>query len=358
MITILDYILLNSDKIFDRMPFNEIDSSILCLISYLPWDGIIEKPMLLFEAINEYQKTPHKDYTNIDRIINDNKLIELVKNSKRYKNIKVSDYVNKIDELEEKQFSALLFELEEDYYIAYRGTDDTIIGWKEDFNMSFISPIPSQQEASRYFINIANKYQGMFYLGGHSKGGNLAVFAASTVHPTLEDRIIRVYNYDGPGFPIDFFQQSNYFNVNRLVRTMVPQSSVIGMLLNHDEYNVVYSKQIGLLQHDLYFWIIRDNQFVKLEQVSNSSKFITKTVCDLLSTLSVDERKQLIDTIYHIITVTGVKTVNELNMAWISSAQNLLLFGNLDENVKKVILEIILSLFRISKYNLLSFIQN
>lgn len=157
--------------------------------------------------------------------------------------MQITNYINKIDSESEKQFSAITILMPDDtIYISFRGTDNTLIGWKEDFNMTFQTKVPSQLDAVQYVKQIAKKYKNLIRIGGHSKGGNLAVYAASFCSKTIQERIINVYNNDGPGFHEDVINNIEYKKMLPKVHTYVPQSSIIGRLLYHEEnYTVVQS---------------------------------------------------------------------------------------------------------------------
>lgn len=178
-------------------PFNEVDNLILSRISYFPFDNIVgEKEISLNQAYNIYKNSKDKG-----RILEkeDNLLFPKLANSERFGNIKLSHYINNLDSQQEKQFSAITFNLPDNtIYVSFRGTDDTIVGWKEDLNMSFSLQVPAQLEATKYLENISPKFTQKIRVGGHSKGGNLAIFAASFANKKVQNKIINVYNNDGP----------------------------------------------------------------------------------------------------------------------------------------------------------------
>ena len=169
-------------------------------------------------------------------------------NSRRFNSMKLFAYVNKIDEKTQTQFSAITIKINEnELYISFRGTDNTLIGWKEDFNMGFVFPVPAQELAVDYIEKIASRHSENMLVGGHSKGGNLAVYSAAFCSEAVQNRIEIVYNFDGPGFDEKVLQKDGYKRICNKVNTFVPQSSVVGMLLNHEErYIIVHSTQLGL----------------------------------------------------------------------------------------------------------------
>lgn len=181
-----------------KVEFNEIDNLILSRLSYFPFDGILSKKeeITLKEA---YERTKILGTTGRTLQAEDIDLYPILANSKRFGKVKITEFINKIELVEEEQFSAITVLLpDKTIYVSYRGTDNTIIGWKEDFNMSFSELVASQTDAVNYLNDIAKKYPNEIRVGGHSKGGNLAVYAAAFCKEEIKKRIIKVYNNDGP----------------------------------------------------------------------------------------------------------------------------------------------------------------
>ncbi len=210
------------------------------------------------------------------------------------------------------QFAAMSFLPGDDMrVIAYRGTDDSIAGWKEDCCLAFSEAVPAQVMAEEYLENTDDSRE--IVLCGHSKGGNLAMFAAlKGSGPRLEE-IRRVYNFDGPGFCFKLENDYRYEKVRQRIVTIVPESSIVGMLLNHEEdYLIVESQMAGILQHDAMFWKVMGNHFVYADQRNPSSVFVDNTLREWISGATFDERKEFVDAIFSIIESTGAKELNEL----------------------------------------------
>lgn len=212
------------------------------------------------------------------------------------------------------QFAAVTFDLPDGtHYVAFRGTDSTIVGWREDFNMAFESPVPAQSAAVKYLTEAAALTSGPLILGGHSKGGNLAVYAAAHADPMLQSRIRTVYSFDGPGLDDATMASEGYANIARRIRSFVPQQSVVGLLLTyHPEYTVVKSDGIGLLQHDSFTWQVLGTDFIAVTELDVGSQLVDHTVHEWLSKVTPDKRKIFIDTIFDILEATGANTVKEL----------------------------------------------
>lgn len=356
MANIFDYIKWRGDISIDKVDFNEIDNLILARLAYFPFDRILNPQEKITIAIAYERFLENNDYSKILQKEDIDLFPELAK-SKRFKNLCLTNYINKIELEQEKQFSAITIELpDKTIYVGYKGTDNTIVGWKEDFNMSFRDFVPAQADAKDYLEEIAKQYKGKIRIGGHSKGGNLAVFAAAFCMPKIQKRIIEVYNNDGPGFSDNITKSENYKAIIEKVHTYVPQSSVVGRLLNHEEkYTVVKSTQVGIMQHDLYSWQLMRGKFIYLEKVTNGSELVDKTIKDWLKQVSPEQREQFIDILFQILGSTQAKTLSEFNSKGIKNAKVLLTsYKNIDEESKQIINKTISSLFSIVKSNLLS----
>lgn len=336
-----------------KVPFNEVDNLILARLSYFPFDDIVEGnlPITLYAAYQVY-----KLKGTVGRILQkeDIDFFPKLANSKRFGEIKLVNYVNQLDPVEEKQFSAITILLPDDtMYVAYRGTDNTIIGWKEDFNMSFSGLVPAQTDAVSYLENTASKYPYKIRIGGHSKGGNLASYAATFCNQEIKRRIINVYNNDGPGFHENVIKSKEYKEILPLIHTFIPQSSIIGRLLEHKENcTIIKSTQTGILQHDLYSWQVLGDKFVE-DELTNSSEFIDKTITEWLQDISKEERAKFIDTFFEILNSTQSKTITELGMNKFESAKLMIkAYKNVDDDTKKMMLKTLNSLFNIAKGNI------
>ena len=274
MSNIIDYVKWRGDLTLKESEFNEIDSLVLNRFSYFPLDNLIKEneKITIKELSEKFQKTD-KAKLKILWEEDEDLFIEIGK-SKRFGDMQALEYTNKIEPETEEQFSATTIILPDNtIYVSYRGTDNTVIGWKEDLNMSFKSHIASQKDAKEYLENIAKKYPTKkIRTGGHSKGGNLAVYASIFANNKIQKRIINVYNNDGPGFNEDITNTEEYKNMINKVTTYIPQDSVFGMLLNHEEkYKIVQSTAKGLMQHDVYSWQVLGKNFIVLKEITNGT---------------------------------------------------------------------------------------
>ena len=354
MANIFDYIKWRGDLSLSKDKFNEIDNLILARFSYFPFDEIIkENEVVTIKELNE--RFQEKDIDKLPIFWEDDvNLFPAMGQSKRFGEMQVTKYENKISAEQEKQFSAITVIMPDDtIYVSYRGTDNTVIGWKEDLNMTFKSHIPSQIEAVKYLEEVASQYSNKLRVGGHSKGGNLAVYASIFANQEVRNRIINIYNNDGPGFNDEIIKMQEYKEMIEKVNTYIPQDSIFGRLLNHEEkYTVVKSTERGVMQHDLYSWQLLGKQFVYLKEVTNGSKFIDKSIKDWLEQIEIEKREQVIDIIFQIINQTEAETLSDIKTHWFLNAKTLLnSYKHVDAENKRMILETLSALFKIVKDN-------
>ena len=344
MSNVCEYVKWRGDLTLKQSKFNEIDALILTRLSYFPFDQLIQPNE---EAtVEELSKRFEKADKSTMKILweDDNELFPLMGKSERFGKMSVTQYVNKINAEQEKQFSATTVILPDNtIFVTYRGTDATIVGWKEDFNMCFKSHIASQKDAVEYLNMVSKKYKRLIRIGGHSKGGNLAVYAAMFTNSKVKKRIINIYNNDGPGFDDEIIKTKEYKEILPKVHTYIPQSSVIGRLLNHEEkYTVVQSIQKGIMQHDLYSWQLEGKEFICLEKVTNGSEIFDKTLKEWLIDITPEQRGIVIDTAFDILNTTEVEYFSELKKNWFLNIRLMLgRYKNLDDESKKVISEIV-----------------
>lgn len=356
MANVCDYVRWRGDLTLEQSEFNEIDNLILARFSYFPFDKIIRENEIA--TIKELSRRfSNQDVTKLPILWKDDvELFPLMGNSKRFGGMLATKYINKIDAEQEKQFSAITVLMPNDIiYVSYRGTDNTIVGWKEDFNMSFKSHIASQISAKQYLEEIAKEYpSSKIIIGGHSKGGNIAVYAATFASKDVKDRIINVYNNDGPGFCEDVIETAEYQEILSRVHTYIPQSSIIGRLMNHKEkYTIVESVQKGIMQHDLYSWQVLGKEFVTLKKLTNESEFIDKTIKDWLENVEPEKREQVIDAVFEILNTTEAQTMKELKANWFANAKTILgTYKNIDSDTKEMVWQTVNELLKVAKNNI------
>ena len=264
------------------------------------------------------------------------------------------DYVNQIDLESQTQFAAITVALGDGrHFVAFRGTDGTLVGWKEDFNMAFTCPVPAQRLAAHYAASAMLRFPGEFLLGGHSKGGNLAVYSAAKSSGEIQERIVAVHNNDGPGFAWDISETPGHKRIASRIHTILPQTSVVGMLMEHEKrYQVVHSTYDGLYQHDGFSWQVLGTQFVHLDDFSREGKLVDETLSSWADSLNTQQREALADALYSVFTASGAKTLSELTEEKLKSAAAMLkTYKNLDRETRRMVTEAFMLFFKLGTKN-------
>ncbi|MEN8075327.1 Mbeg1-like protein [Clostridioides difficile] len=354
--------------------FNSVDSLILSQISYIILEDLVGdvnsntnsitfKDLLKSEFFSKmFDTIPYGNLTK--------ELLFYLSASPRFRDIRINYHISKTDPISEKQFSATTFILDNmSAYIAFRGTDYTVVGWKEDFNMAFVTPVPSQLEGVEYINKISELIPHDLYIGGHSKGGNLAVYASMNCNYRTSYRIKKIFSHDGPGFREEIIKSDAFNKIKDKINKTLPYSSLIGMLLeNHEDYHVVKSNKFGgLKQHDPFSWEIEDYDFIYLEKISHSSKYTCDTLHKWLKEVDDEKRKLFIDGLFNILSSTKSESFIEISENW---QENIPLIWdslkNMDEEIKSIFIELIKelsglyikNLTHIDKENMSSFKEN
>lgn len=299
---VFDYLKWRGDLTFAQSPFNVVDSLILATICYTKQQSRYEEPtdysVALQEALEHYVSITHP--TNF--FGNVMLLSQEILNTRRFKNLKVFHSVDSFSKEEEKQFSAVTYLLEDGTaFAAFRGTDESIIGWKEDFNMAFTDNIPSHAEATDYINFIAEHLDCPLRLGGHSKGGHLAVWAAATLKEAYRSRLLHIYNHDGPGFSTEFLESEGFAAIRDRVLSFVPESSIVGVLMNYLEYIPIKSDALPILQHDSFTWLIEGKHFLYDIDRTGIGKLMEKYSTALYATSSNPETKKHMDDLFNLL---------------------------------------------------------
>ena len=239
----------------------------------------------------------------------------------RFMNMRVHHYVDIVDAEQSMQFSAYAADMDDgSTFVAFRGTDSTLVGWREDFDMSYESPVPAQTSAVKYLEGIAERRPGKLRISGHSKGGNLAAYAAAHASPEVQARIDSVYSFDGPGLDDDTMASEGYANILPVLHSVIPQASVVGLLMNyHANYTVVKSLAISLWQHDAFKWQVLGTDFVPGER-TGASVVMDETLHEWLKACTPAERKEFVEALFDVLDSTDANTLAELSGEKIKSA--------------------------------------
>ena len=295
-------------------PFTDVDSLLLSQFSYMNLSAF-EDELKCENKIEIRELLKAERFEKLMFHVRDTKsnmrLLYAMASSPRWRNIKIGNFVEKLCDQSEEQFAAITVYLDDDHACAvFRGTDATLVGWKEDFNMAFLPVIPSQADAADYVTKLGKSFPGKLLLMGHSKGGNLAAYAGMFCDPEIQKRIERVYPLDSPGFIGNTLESEEYERIQSRVHKVIPKGSLIGMLLeNHGAYSVVESNQMGIMQHDPFSWQVTDGAFNTLEEISSGAKYMNKTLNSWIAGMSIDERIRLVDVLYGLLTAGNIENV-------------------------------------------------
>lgn len=358
MASLFDYLDWRGDLTLEEAEFNEVDSLILAWLSYAALDGIVPAEcsetdtITIEEAANRFLKT-HDAEKILREVVSFTKtsvlLLQRLAGSPRFRNLRLTGFVNQIDYKKETQFCAMTVLLQKGRYaVVFRGTDEYLISWKEDLNMSFLPVVPSQNMALSYLENAAERIRGKLYVCGHSKGGNLAVYAGVRASYRTRRKILGIYNHDGPGF-YDLNGLGEAFEeMLPRIHSFVPETAVVGMLLEQvGEHVVVKSNVKGLSQHDAMSWEVLGTHFVTVQSVSDTSRVVNDILKSWLREISNEERAVFVDTLYKILETTQARSIDDLN-AEKGRIANVVLkeINGLDKDTRTMLGKVLSALFR------------
>ena len=308
----IDYTKYYGEKSFEEVPFNDIDALILAELSYLNFSDVSDELPNTIENISKsyfYVVTKEKIKSKKNVYKYAHNLFGYVKTSPRFKDIEMINYSRIVDS--KKQFGAITFKCKDWIYISYEGTNEYMSGWREDFDLSNIFPVPSQKLAAEYLIGEAKKHNKI-YVGGHSKGGNLAVAAAMQADEKVREKIITVYDFDGPGVREKEFNSDQFQTLIPKIKKFTPEVSVIGMILySTPNYTFVKSDYKGILQHHAMSWQCFGSYFIPAKQSKSSIKF-NKSIKDFLKDNTEEELRNFVKAIFEVLQksdITSTETV-------------------------------------------------
>lgn len=322
MANILDYLSWRGDLTLAQSPFNEVDNLILAELSFVNFTGIVPGPgegegVPLHTAAEAFFRSHEGGDMGMGVLVPDEipALLRKMAECPRFREMRVNCFRDHLDVRKAEQFAAVTVELGGgSIYLSFRGTDDTIAGWKEDFLLGCQPEVPAQKKAVAYVKAVAAQYpRRKLMLGGHSKGGNLAVYGGIFVPLAIQRRISAVWSNDGPGFYGAVLETPQHARLEGRIHSIVPKSSVVGMLLEHEEsYTVVDSDQVGLWQHDGFSWQVLGTGFVTLRQVSRQGRRNDLALKEWVRRLPVDQREKFVDGLFEVLTASGATTLTDL----------------------------------------------
>lgn len=315
--SLFEYISWRGDISLANVPATPVDTLIFSLLSYVDFTGIVpqntEDPVRLGDAIEQWLAAPHVEKTAFER--NHTLLMRAVKDTVRFGELPVTAARKIHDRSAGIQFGALTFLLPgQTVFIAFEGTDDSLVGWKEDLRMSYECPVPGHLKAAEYTFEIANAFPlRRLLLGGHSKGGNLALYAAVKGDRSYRHRIAALYNHDGPGFCDDTVSTPAYLEMRDRIVTYLPAASIVAVLLEHDNnYKIVKSSNKGILQHDGYSWEVQGGSFVLSEERSPLGKKTEAVIARFLRETTPEHKRQFVETLFQLLEASEEDSVTGL----------------------------------------------
>lgn len=313
MDNLLTYLKFRGDVSFKSFKFCELDGMLLSVIAGLDYDGLFEKREHISVLSNAYFEKNNKDYKD-ERLSDKEEVLKLIGTQKRFKNLYVEDYVKIIDKEKEMTFYAMTFSLSKfDYYVVFRGTDGSLLSWKENFSTLYLSPSNGQYEAVSYLAKQMKRPFSRFTVIGHSKGGNLAVYAAMQVFEKYQKRIVKVYSFDAPGYIEDISEKLSFLRIKDRIEAIVPESCVIGnLMLPPYEKRVVKSHGNGVYQHDLFNWEAGPSGLLMAESTNEFSAELSKKINDWVVSISVDDRERVVNELFDMFEKNGINHITDL----------------------------------------------
>ena len=358
MANLLDYLDWRGDLTLAQDPFNEVDNLILAELSFVDFRGIVPEPgkdagIPLHQAAEAFfARIPDGQSVDmgvlVPAAIPD--MLQKMAASRRFGDMRLHGFVDRLDVGKGEQFAALTIETGDGMlYLSFRGTDDTLAGWKEDLELACMPEVPAQKRAVEYTRAIAKQIpRKKLRLGGHSKGGNLAVYAGVFCPENVQRRIAAIWSNDGPGFHTDLLELPEHRRIANRIHSIVPKSSVVGMLLEHEEdYTVVDSNQLGFMQHDGFSWQVMGSQFVTLRQVTRQAHLADQELRQWVQNLTVEQRAIFVDALFHVLSASGAVTLTDLKTDSLKAVGVMIkAMKDLDKETRDGLLEFVSILFK------------
>ena len=319
MANAIDYLDWRGDVPLSLDGFNEVDGYIISKLTSLDFTGIVPADGCLpfYDALGEYFKRFGEEDRRLGVLLAPGTVTMAKKLlvSKRFAGLLISDYINHVDDANAEQFCALTAALNDGtHFVAFRGTDDTIAAWREDFNMSAHDAVPAQVDAASYLKRAGWRFDGVLRVGGHSKGGNLSVYAAMSASAELQERIADVFNYDGPGFRESVRGEPGYERIRPKIRSFLPQHSMVGVLLVNDSpYEIVESSETGASAHNGFTWQVLGTKFLRCDKFSLRTRVYREAMRSWAAKLDLQQRQDLINAVFDALESTGARTLTDLS---------------------------------------------
>lgn len=355
MKNMLDYIKEFGHVSFEERAFSEIDALVLTELEYLPLEKVVPSDengenFVTVKEIAEYMQEHKQELFDENPMMiteERHEVSQVIVDAPRFQSLKFFGVVSVWDKDTTKQFAAVTVEVEPSVrLVIYRGTDDTLIGWKEDFLMTYSPLVAAQTDAKEYLAKQASLWDGDLMISGHSKGGNLAIYAAATQVEDVQLRIVDIFCFDSPGLYRSVLETKGYQNIVPLAMRYIPQDSLVGLMLESEvPYVIVKSNATGAMQHSAMTWEIEDGQFIKMEKLTKNSQLNDQTFKKWTESVSDEELELFWNVFFELLFSVGIDTVNDLYGEFMHYVQEFLkAAGNMDEEKRELLTRIALLL--------------
>ena len=355
MKNMLDYIKEFGHVSFEERAFSEIDALVLTELEYLPLEKVVPSDengenFVTVKEIAEYMQEHKQELFDENPMMitqERHEVSQVIADAPRFQSLKFFGVVSVWDKDTTKQFAAITVEVEPSVrLVVFRGTDDTLIGWKEDFLMTYSPLVAAQTDAKEYLAKQASLWDGDLMISGHSKGGNLAIYAAATQVEDVQLRIVDIFCFDSPGLYRSVLETKGYQNIVPLAMRYIPQDSLVGLMLESEvPYVIVKSNATGAMQHSAMTWEIEDGQFIKMEKLTKNSQLNDQTFKKWTESVSDEELELFWNVFFELLFSVGIDTVNDLYGQFMHYVQEFLkAAGNMDEEKRELLTRIALLL--------------
>lgn len=355
MKNMLDYIKEFGHVSFEERAFSEIDALVLTELEYLPLENVVPSDengenFVTVKEIAEYMQEHKQELFDENPMMitqERHEVSQVIADAPRFQSLKFFGVVSVWDKDTTKQFAAVTVEVEPSVrLVVFRGTDETLIGWKEDFLMTYSPLVAAQTDAKEYLAKQASLFDGDLMISGHSKGGNLAIYAAATQEEDVQLRIVDIFCFDSPGLYRSVLETKGYQNIVPLAMRYIPQDSLVGLMLESEvPYVIVKSNASGAMQHSAMTWEIEDGQFIKMEKLTKNSQLNDQTFKKWTESVSDEELELFWNVFFELLFSVGIDTVNDLYGQFMHYVQEFLkAAGNMDEEKRELLTRIALLL--------------
>ena len=355
MKNMLDYIKEFGHVSFEERAFSEIDALVLTELEYLPLEKVVPSDengenFVTVKEIAEYMQEHKQELFDENPMMiteERHEVSQVIADAPRFQSLKFFGVVSEWDKDTTKQFAAVTVEVEPSVrLVVFRGTDETLIGWKEDFLMTYSPLVAAQTDAKEYLAKQASLWDGDLMISGHSKGGNLAIYAAATQEEDVQLRIVDIFCFDSPGLYRSVLETKGYQNIVPLAMRYIPQDSLVGLMLESEvPYVIVKSNATGAMQHSAMTWEIEDGQFIKMEKLTKNSQLNDQTFKKWTESVSDEELELFWNVFFELLFSVGIDTVNDLYGEFMHYVQEFLkAAGDMDEEKRELLTRIALLL--------------